>query len=171
MFIKTTLPFYLWEQQSYTGSDFITAILYDTKLTHKAKSYNKDSLEYIKFGPDHADLEIIDGVHIKGLMVDGAVGRNAKSKFSRLSFLVNPYKVLEKISMFYWIGIAASPLFGNSFAINQLVSSQRNYNLLKASKNITMQKVQSMIDSYQFKTSISEMDLIQLLERLAIPNP
>lgn len=34
-----------------------------------------------------------------------------------------------------------------------------------------MQKVQSMIDAYQFKTSVSEMNLIQLLEQLAIPKP
>ena len=83
MFIKTTLPFYLWEQQSYTGSDFITAILYDTKLTHKAKSYNKDSLEYIKFGPDHADLEIIDGV-LKDLWLMAQLGVTLKVNFRDL---------------------------------------------------------------------------------------
>ena len=171
LFLKTTLPFFYKDQEFYTGGDVITSILYDTKLTYKIKSYDVDSVEYAKFGDEYMNLEIIDGIYLGGLVADLAVGRNSRSIFSRLSFLVNPYKVLEKISMFYWIGIAASSLFGNSFAINQLVSSERNYNLLKASKNVTIQKVQSMIDAYQFKTSISDVSLIQLLEQIAIPNP
>ena len=171
LFLKTTLPFFYVDKEYYTGGDVITSILYDTKLTYKIRAYNEDSIEYVKFGDEHMNIEIVDGVYKNGLIADLAVGRNSKSIFSKLSFLVNPYKVLEKISMFYWIGIAASSLFGNSFAINQLVSSERNYNLLKASKNITMQKVQSMIDAYQFKTSISDISLIQLLEQIAIPNP
>ena len=171
LFIKCSEPFYFKEKDFYTGSDVITAILYDTNLDYTRTVYEEDSFEWKAFGPDHSKVIIKNGVHIKGLMNDEIVGKSYKSIFTKMAFMIEPIRVLKKVAMFYWIGMECSAMLGNSFSINDLASTDRNYNLMKAAKRLTMSKLESLVEIYQCKTSVSDNNIVQLAEAASIPNP
>lgn len=119
----------------YTGRDLVSIILEKTPITYKNKSsfYDEARAHYIHFDPDEYNIEIINGVHKRGIIDNKAIGTYITgSIFHIIAREYDTAAALDVMYIYQQVASAFATMHGFTISVGDIVISKESIEKIEA---------------------------------------